>query len=391
MLGDTAGGNAQKLDSITRGFTKAMLKGKVNMESLNMIAEAGVPIHTELARSMGYGKDQMTAFFKKISTGTVGTEELVKVFQKMTSQGGLFFGGMIRSSKTFDGVMSNMNDAVNLTFAAIGQEMLPVLKELALSVTGTMTSILKWVQANKELIGSSFKTFVSVISFVAKTIWFLRYVILAAAAGYTVFKIAVAMLTAAQWLLNIAMNANPIGAVILGIVALIAAGVLLYKNWDAVKTFFINFWNKWQGLITLAMFPLWPFIQAGKLLIQYWQPVKDFFVSLWDGILYGINAIMPYIEKLMGAVNYIGNLFGAGIGILGQGVNAAEQGARTVTAGVIPGATRSPNNSGAVNNNTTNTTNGTIGMTVDSGNLFSSIVQKGTFPKGFTLDHGTAK
>jgi len=46
MLGDTAGGNAQKLDSITRGFTKSLLKGKVDMESLNMIAEAGVPIYS---------------------------------------------------------------------------------------------------------------------------------------------------------------------------------------------------------------------------------------------------------------------------------------------------------------------------------------------------------
>ena len=69
MLGDTAGGNAEKLDSITRGFSKAMLKGKVDMESLNMIAEAGVPIFTEMAQSMGYGKENMTAFFKQISTG----------------------------------------------------------------------------------------------------------------------------------------------------------------------------------------------------------------------------------------------------------------------------------------------------------------------------------
>ena len=48
MLGDTAGGNAQKLDTITRGFTKSMLKGKVDLESLNMIAESGVPIFSEL-------------------------------------------------------------------------------------------------------------------------------------------------------------------------------------------------------------------------------------------------------------------------------------------------------------------------------------------------------
>lgn len=100
-----------------------------------MIAEAGVPIHTELAKSMGFGKDQMTAFFKKVSSGTVSTEQLVKVFEQMTSKGGLFFGGMIRSSKTFNGVMSNMNDAMNLTFAGIGEAMLLAIKEIAVEIT----------------------------------------------------------------------------------------------------------------------------------------------------------------------------------------------------------------------------------------------------------------
>jgi len=48
MMGDTAGGNAQKMESITRGYNKTLIKGKVDMESLNMIAEAGVPIFQEL-------------------------------------------------------------------------------------------------------------------------------------------------------------------------------------------------------------------------------------------------------------------------------------------------------------------------------------------------------
>ena len=49
--------------------------------------------------------------------------------------------------------------------------------------------------------------------------------------------------TGAQWLLNAALLANPIGLVIAGIAALVAVGVVLYKNWDKIKTFFLNFWN----------------------------------------------------------------------------------------------------------------------------------------------------
>ena len=49
--------------------------------------------------------------------------------------------------------------------------------------------------------------------------------------------------TAAQTGLNAAMSANPVGAVILLIEGAIAVGVLLYKNWDTVKTKAGEVWN----------------------------------------------------------------------------------------------------------------------------------------------------
>lgn len=60
--------------------------------------------------------------------------------------------------------------------------------------------------------------------------------------------------TAAQWLLNAALLANPIGLVIAGIAALIAVGVVLYKNWDKIKSFFSGLWDSLKNdtLGTLA-------------------------------------------------------------------------------------------------------------------------------------------
>ncbi len=49
--------------------------------------------------------------------------------------------------------------------------------------------------------------------------------------------------TAFQWLLNAALNANPLGLVALAIGAVIAAGILLWKNWDTVKEKASQFWN----------------------------------------------------------------------------------------------------------------------------------------------------
>lgn len=49
--------------------------------------------------------------------------------------------------------------------------------------------------------------------------------------------------TAAQWLFNAAMSANPIGLVVIAIVALIAIIVLLVKNWDTVTAVVGKVWN----------------------------------------------------------------------------------------------------------------------------------------------------
>ena len=52
-----------------------------------------------------------------------------------------------------------------------------------------------------------------------------------------------ATLTGAQKLLNLAFVETPIGWIVLGISALIAAGVLLYKNWDKVKAAAGSLWD----------------------------------------------------------------------------------------------------------------------------------------------------
>jgi tape measure domain-containing protein len=234
MLGDTAGGNAQKLESVTRGYTKAMLKGKVDMESLNMIAEAGVPIFNEMASVMGYGKDNMGAFFKEISSGKVQTSILTEAFKKMTSEGGIFFEGMIISSRTTSGVLSTLKDNIALTGATLGQSFLPFLKEVALKIIAMTGGIREWITT-----GDNLSDTLKIIgySLAGLTSAFLAYNI-ATKASAAVIKI----MEIAQKGLNTAMKANLIGIIATIVTAvLIPAIILLVKNWDLVKYKVVDF------------------------------------------------------------------------------------------------------------------------------------------------------
>jgi tape measure domain-containing protein len=248
MLGDTAGGNAQKLDSITRGFTKAMLKGKVDMESLNMIAEAGVPVFTELAAAMG--EDVGEDFFKMISKGEVATDDLIKAFERMTTKGGIFFKGMEIASRTQSGLFSTLKDNIALTAAAIGQQILPISKQYTMEAIKIAQQIREWVLANQSLIGQrlqdsvafiteNFRNFlqvargvVTIIGAIVATSLTLKTVMLASAIATKAWAAAMAVLKGVMFAVNVVMRLGPIGAILM----LIGLAALLITNWDKVVT-----------------------------------------------------------------------------------------------------------------------------------------------------------
>lgn len=145
MLGDAAGGNAQKLDSIARGYVKVMNTGKVSMEALNMISDAGVPIQSQLAKSMGISVENM---YDLSSQGKITAADLTKTFQTMTKEGGLFFNGMEIASQTFSGKMSTMTDNLSQAAAVIGNQLLPAAKAAADAISGMA---LGYIELNKQL------------------------------------------------------------------------------------------------------------------------------------------------------------------------------------------------------------------------------------------------
>lgn len=93
-------------------------------------------------------------------------------------------------------------------------------------------------------------------------------------------------LTVAQWALNVAMNANPIGLIITAIAALIGVGWMLYKNWDLIKKKVSELWYK---------------------LLNWLQPAIDTVKAAFEKIIETINkvkeAFQKVKEKISGAID----------------------------------------------------------------------------------------
>lgn len=108
-----------------------------------------------------------------------------------------------------------------------------------------------------------------------------------------------AALTAAQWALNAAFIASPIGWVVLGIGALIAVGVLLWKNWDTIKA---KAFELWEGVKSA-------FGGVGAWFSGLWEGVKSTFKGFVNFIIGGLNKIPEGLNKLIG----VGQSFGINI------------------------------------------------------------------------------
>ena len=86
--------------------------------------------------------------------------------------------------------------------------------------------------------------------------------------------IATNLWTAAQWALNVAMSANPIGLLIVGIAALVAAGVWMYKNWNEITAFMSNMWEGAKAAVS-------SFVDTVRNLFS---PVFDWLQEKWGSI-----------------------------------------------------------------------------------------------------------
>ena len=127
-------------------------------------------------------------------------------------------------------------------------------------------------------------------------------------------------LTVKQWLLNAAMNANPIGVVI-GAIAILVGGIwLLCKNWDLVKRKTMELWKKLDEhplgkvLKFIIKFgnPIGVMINAflflKDVITQNWDTIKGFAIYLWEGLVSAFNYVK---DVILGVCSVVGGIFTA--------------------------------------------------------------------------------
>lgn len=228
-------------------------------------------------------------------------------------------GSMLKEFESRSATTSNAltlaKNAAMYAARAVGAPLLEPLKGVATQFVAVAQSAGQWVEKNKPLVMQILKVAGVVVgavtafhalrlafAFVASPLVSLYKGFLLLSKGYTLISsgalkakavmiaqsIASKASAAAQWLLNTSMLGCPIIWLIAGLAALVAAGILLWKNWDTVKAKCVQLWamfsEKFPNLAAVAKGAFNLVVAAGK-----W---------LWSGLVAVFNAIVAGLKRL---------------------------------------------------------------------------------------------
>ena len=223
-------------------------------------------------------------------------------------------GAAAQAAGTASGQFRIFELTMQETKEQIGTAFLPILSKIA----PVLIEVAKTVKDNTKLI----LIIGGVIASLAATV----VVVNAALSAYQAITVAVraatVIWTAAQFLLNIALTANPIGLIVVAIVALVAGIILAYRNsetfrnivdrlFDAIKRItsaalrpFIDHWKQISSAIDFVVHwlkILWPFLVPGGLVYLALKTAEDRFGAVSGAIEYTKDTIRN-------AVTAIGNM-----------------------------------------------------------------------------------
>jgi len=123
FLGDIAATSGKPINELASIFAKVNAKGKVELESLNQLAERGIPVFKGLAEATGKLPSELGA-------GGVTVKQFNDYLRSLSEEGGMANGAMERLSQTATGKFSTAMDNLKLAGASLGESLLPIISDL---------------------------------------------------------------------------------------------------------------------------------------------------------------------------------------------------------------------------------------------------------------------
>ena len=294
-LGDSGSDVSAVLkDKTGKSFAECMNSGMSLGDVLQVLSDS-VDGNTTAFANLWHSQEAGTGALALVNAGS-------KEFNSTLNQMQNNAGATASAYEKIEGTMEAKTEALKAKFSnlksELGEKLIPVVDKVvdALSnkVIPAIEKVGQWIEKHKTLVES------------------LAAGVLAAVGAYTAFKTALAIqealqavhtallavtgaeegMTTAQLLLNAAMNANPIGIIVVAIGALVAAFVYLWNTSESFRNFWINFWDGIKSIcVTMAN-------AIKNCIVVTWNAIKSVTTTVW-------NAIKSVITKVANAIKSV--------------------------------------------------------------------------------------
>ena len=117
-IGDLAGGNEEKYRRIANNYAQVLAIGKATTKDMREFANAGIPIFEATADYLGISRKELSS---EIEAGKITGQVIEGVFQKLTSEGGMFFQATEKGAENYNARLTNVQDFKQLALSAWGE------------------------------------------------------------------------------------------------------------------------------------------------------------------------------------------------------------------------------------------------------------------------------
>ena len=297
-LGDIAGGDKNKLNSLSLVFGQVASAGKMSGQDLLQFINAGFNPLKELQKMTGKSYKDLQNMMSK---GQISADAVSAAIKHATSAGGAFYGMNEKLSKTTLGKMSTVMGNIELNAANLFKKISPLVNSIIDLFSAIVPPIFAALNKIFDAIGN-------VINFIIKWKTELTYLAAVVGVGLVVFNgwtiamyalvgvikicsIATKIWAGVQWLINIAMSANSIGIVIVAVAALTAGVVYCWNKFAGFRAFILTMWSTMKGF--------------GNI-------IKNYVIDRFKTLLSGLGKVASAFQKL-----FSGDFNGAATSALG--------------------------------------------------------------------------
>ena len=289
-LNAVAGGNADTFASVASALTQTAGAGKLTTENWNQVANAIPGASGKLQEALKEAGAYTGDFREAMAKGEITAEEFNAAIMKLGNEPVAVEAAT--SVATFEGAIGNLQATIvtglQQIISEIGTEnitgFLSKLTEMVGKAIKAISAAVKWVKKNLPAV---LTLVIGLTTAYTAQVVANKVAIIAATAAEKGMTVAQYAAATAQKALNLAMSANPIGLIIAGITALVAAFMLLWKNCEGFREFWINLWNTIKEAVAAV----------GEWFSNLWNNIVTWFKDIWNGVVEFFSGVWQLIAE----------------------------------------------------------------------------------------------